>query len=76
MIKTVLITGATAGIGEASARLFADNGWQVIGSGRRRNRLDRLARELGDAFHPLELDMREPGQFGAAITSIPGPSSH
>jgi len=73
MIKTVLITGATAGIGEASARLFADNGWQVIGSGRRRNRLDRLARELGDAFHPLELDMREPGQFGAAITSIPGP---
>ena len=33
MTKTVLITGATAGFGAASARLFAKNGWNVIGTG-------------------------------------------
>jgi serine 3-dehydrogenase len=71
MTKTVFITGATAGIGEASARLFTSHGWQVVGTGRRRDRLDRLADELGDMFHPLELDMRETSAFEAALTSIP-----
>jgi serine 3-dehydrogenase len=70
-MRTILITGATAGIGEASARLFTSHGWQVVGTGRRRDRLDRLADELGDMFHPLELDMRETSAFEAALTSIP-----
>jgi serine 3-dehydrogenase len=59
MTKTVLITGATAGIGEASARRFASGGWRVIGTGRRGDRLRALADELGDGFLPLELDMRD-----------------
>jgi serine 3-dehydrogenase len=59
MTKTILITGATAGIGEASARLFAGHGWRVIGTGRRGDRLRRLSDELGDRFLPLELDMRD-----------------
>ncbi len=59
MIKTILITGATSGFGRAAARRFADGGWRVIGTGRRAERLRELAEELGDAFLPLEIDMRD-----------------
>jgi serine 3-dehydrogenase len=59
MTKTILITGATAGFGQAAARKFAGAGWQVIGTGRRGDRLRGLGEELGDAFLPLELDMRD-----------------
>ncbi len=59
MTKTILITGATAGIGEASARKFAAGGWKVIGTGRRAERLKALADELGGSFLPLEIDMRD-----------------
>ena len=59
MTKVVLITGATAGIGAACARLFAANGWRVIGTGRRGDRLRALQDELGEAFLPLVLDMRD-----------------
>ena len=58
-MKTILITGATAGIGKASARKFAGGGWRVIGTGRRGERLRALAGELGDVFLPLEIDMRD-----------------
>ena len=71
MTKTVLITGVTAGIGAAASRKFASSGWQVIGTGRRRDRLDALAAELGDFFRPMLLDMREPGDFGPAIEALP-----
>ena len=59
MTKTALITGATAGFGQAAARLFVRDGWQVIGTGRRKERLDALADELGAAFTPVVLDMRD-----------------
>ena len=59
MTKTILITGATAGFGEAAARRFAAEGWRVIGTGRRGDRLRELADELGDNFLPLEMDMRD-----------------
>jgi serine 3-dehydrogenase len=59
MSRTIFITGATAGIGAAAARLFARHGWRVIGTGRRLDRLDGLNAELGDAFEPLALDMRD-----------------
>jgi serine 3-dehydrogenase len=72
-MKTVFITGATAGIGAASARRFASAGWRVVGTGRRRERLDELAQELGEAFHPLELDMRALDSFGPALAALPQP---
>jgi len=59
MTKTILITGATAGFGRASARRFIHGGWNVIGTGRRAARLRELQEELGDAFLPLEIDMRD-----------------
>lgn len=59
MTKTILITGATAGIGQAAARRFAAGGWRVIGTGRRGDRLRTLQQELGETFLPLEIDMRD-----------------
>ena len=56
-MKTILITGATAGFGEAAARKFVAGGWNAIGTGRRGERLKNLQQELGDAFLPLEVDM-------------------
>lgn len=72
MTRTALITGATAGIGAAAARRFVAGGWQVVVTGRRRNRLDSLAAELGEVCHPLMLDMRAAEDFGPALAALPG----
>ena len=71
MTKTAFITGATAGFGAAAARRFIDAGWRVVGTGRRRDRLDGLAGELGDDFLPLELDMRDNSGIEAAVDALP-----
>lgn len=65
-MKTVLITGATAGFGRAAAKRFVDGGWRAIGTGRRGDRLRQLQDLLGDAFLPLEIDMRD----SAALDSL------
>src|SRR6266704_3138424 len=59
MSKTILITGATSGFGQAAARRFVSGGWRAIGTGRREERLRELQQELGDAFLPLVIDMRD-----------------
>ena len=67
MTRTAFITGATAGIGQAAARRFVAAGWNVIATGRRRDRLDALVAELGeDKVRPLELDMRDLPALAAA----------
>jgi serine 3-dehydrogenase (NADP+) len=73
MTRTAFITGATAGFGAAAARRFAGAGWRVVGTGRRRERLDGLAGELGEVFVPLELDMRDGPGLEAAIDDLPEP---
>jgi serine 3-dehydrogenase len=71
-MKTILITGATAGFGEAAARKFVAGGWNAIGTGRRGDRLKKLQAELGDAFLPLEIDMRD----RTALESLAGLEGH
>ncbi len=48
--KTVLITGASSGIGAASARLFAQSGANLVLTGRRKERLNEIGKELTDEF--------------------------
>ncbi|TYC67084.1 SDR family NAD(P)-dependent oxidoreductase [Stappia sp. BW2] len=71
MRGTILITGTTSGFGQAMARLFVQNGWQVIGTGRRADRLETLKADLGDAFHPLAFDIMDEAATTAALASLP-----
>lgn len=58
-MKTILVTGATAGFGAAFAHRLIRDGHRVIGTGRRVERLDRLSAELGANFLGLPLDMTD-----------------
>ena len=71
MTRTAFVTGVTSGIGESAARRFVAGGWRVIGTGRRTDRLDALASELGEALHPINLDMTETEAFAGAIDALP-----
>ena len=72
MARTALITGATSGIGEAAARAFTGAGWRVIGTGRRADRLEALAEELGrDKLHPAIFDVRDSAARDAALDALP-----
>ena len=46
--KVVIITGASSGIGEETARVLAQNGAKVVLSARREDRLQRLTEEIGE----------------------------
>jgi serine 3-dehydrogenase len=71
MSGTILITGATAGFGQATARRFLAEGWKVIGTGRRADRLADLSNELGDAFHGVAFDITDEDATTAALASLP-----
>ena len=74
MEKTVLITGATSGIGEACARKFAEGGYNVIITGRRAGRLESLWAELekaGARVRTLQFDVRDAEAASAAVGSLP-----
>ncbi|QDC35985.1 SDR family NAD(P)-dependent oxidoreductase [Sphingobium fuliginis] len=72
MAGTALITGATAGIGAASARRFVAAGWKAIVTGRRAERLDALVEELGaDRVHAISFDMRDEAAIDAALAALP-----
>jgi serine 3-dehydrogenase (NADP+) len=71
-MPTALITGATSGFGEAAARAFVGAGWQVIGTGRRAERIEALGAELGDAFLGLVFDIRDEAARDAALDGLPG----
>jgi NADP-dependent 3-hydroxy acid dehydrogenase YdfG len=73
MKKTAFITGATSGIGMATAKLFASQGIALVLCGRRQANLDALAKELS-AFtkvYTLNFDVRDKEVVKAAIKSLP-----
>jgi hypothetical protein len=76
MSKTVLITGATSGIGEATARRFAKECYNLVITGRRGERLNNLAREMQEQFGvkalPLCFDIRKRSEVENAIGSLTG----
>jgi NADP-dependent 3-hydroxy acid dehydrogenase YdfG len=75
MNKTIFITGATAGFGQAIARKFAATGHNLILTGRRKVLLDELAKELITTFNvevlPLCFDVRKMKEVEDAVTSLP-----
>ena len=73
MSKIALITGATAGIGEATAKLLAKNEYKLIITGRRQERLDELKNILQSdtEVYCLNFDIRNQKEVGEAINSLP-----
>ena len=67
----VFVTGATAGFGAAIARRFVRDGHRVVAAGRRRERLDALHGELGDAVLPVELDVRDRKSVTQVFAELP-----
>jgi len=77
MKKTVLITGATSGIGLATAREFAANNYDLILTGRREDRLEQIKDELSSSY-PVEVttlcfDVRNYQECEKALTGISVP---
>ncbi len=67
----VMITGASAGFGAAMARKFIHTGHRVIAAARRTERLDALAKELGEDLLPVALDVTSKASIDQALGSLP-----
>src|SRR6059058_5695107 len=70
-IMIVFITGASAGFGAAMARTFVKNGHQVVLAARRKERLESLARELGDSALPVAMDVTDKASIEEALSMLP-----
>ncbi len=75
MKKIVMVTGATAGFGRATAMLFAKNGYSLVITGRRKERLDELEKELINNCKAkvlsLNFDVRNLNEVNSAINDLP-----
>ncbi len=69
--KTVLITGASSGIGWETAKIFSNSGAKVILCGRRKNKLLDLQKEISNPSHILVFDVRNRKNVLKEIQSIP-----
>jgi len=73
MKKTIFITGATSGIGEACARLFATQNYRLVICGRRKEALEALKNELSNQteVYSLIFDVRNYQEVENAVQSLP-----
>lgn len=73
MNKTALVTGATSGIGRATAQILAKNNYKIILCGRREDRLTALEKELSEytEIHTLSFDVRDKKAVFESINSLP-----
>lgn len=71
MSRIAMVTGASSGIGEATARKLADAGWDLILAARRLERLQKLAAELKCETHLIKLDVRSRKEVEQAIANLP-----
>ena len=67
MAKTLLITGASSGIGAATARAAADKGWNVVLLARSQDKLEKIAGEIGDAALALPCDVTDRDKLTKAM---------
>ncbi len=74
-MKTVFITGATSGIGKATAEILAANGYNLIITGRRESRLKELQENLSHLakIHTLTFDVRDKENIPGLISNLPEP---
>lgn len=74
IVKTVLVTGASSGIGKATAKLFAKRGYNVIMTGRREERLQELAHKYAQKYATnvmyLAFDLTKKNEVKRAIKSL------
>lgn len=68
--RTILITGASSGIGRATALGLAADGHTVFAAARRLDRLEELAREATGTIVPVELDVRDPASVRKAVAAV------
>lgn len=71
MKKIALVTGATSGFGEAIARKFAENGYDLLITGRRCERMDALRKEFQGQVRILCADVRKLDEVQSAFNSLP-----
>jgi NADP-dependent 3-hydroxy acid dehydrogenase YdfG len=74
MENIILITGASSGFGKAIAQTFAANKWNLIITGRRKDRLDELCKEIeemGSKALPLVFDVQDKNAVFNAIAHLP-----
>src|SRR5215470_13459420 len=69
-MKSVVITGASTGIGWASAKYLLDKGFRVFGSVRKQTDAERLGREFGASFAPLVFDVTDEAAVLAAAREV------